>query len=95
MAMQESPAQSPEAGEEAEEGAAGAARAEADSEPAPAIQQIEAISSGTERSYLHHFYISVFHYFLIYKKKNRNKKLWFETQIVVLALIGFNFLGAS
>ncbi|XP_035445245.2 nucleoprotein TPR isoform X2 [Spodoptera frugiperda] len=47
---QESPAQSPEAGEEAEEGAAGAARAEADSEPAPAIQQIEAISSGTEQS---------------------------------------------
>lgn len=74
VAMQESPAQSPEAGEEAEEGAAGAARAEADSEPAPAIQQIEAISSGTERSYLHHFYISVFHYFLTYiKTKNETR----------------------
>ena len=45
---QESPAQSPSAGDDAEEGAA-AARAEADSEPAAPIQQIEAISSGTER----------------------------------------------
>ncbi|XP_028165635.1 nucleoprotein TPR isoform X1 [Ostrinia furnacalis] len=50
---QESPAQSPEAGEEGEEsepgeGGSGAA-GEADSEPAP-IQQIEAISSGTEPS---------------------------------------------
>nr|XP_049706582.1 nucleoprotein TPR isoform X2 [Helicoverpa armigera] len=44
----ESPAQSPEAGGEGEEGEA--ARAEPDSEPAPAIQQIEAISSGTEQS---------------------------------------------
>ncbi|KAJ8713492.1 hypothetical protein PYW07_013862 [Mythimna separata] len=44
---QESPAQSPEAGEEAEEARAGA---EADSEPAAPHQQIEAISSGTEQS---------------------------------------------
>uniref|UniRef100_A0A2A4JSC9 Nucleoprotein TPR n=1 Tax=Heliothis virescens TaxID=7102 RepID=A0A2A4JSC9_HELVI len=44
----ESPAQSPEAGEDGDEGEA--ARAEPDSEPAPAIQQIEAISSGTEQS---------------------------------------------
>lgn len=49
--MQESPAQSPEAGEEGDlEESAEAAGGEADSEPA-AHQQIEAISSGTERQY--------------------------------------------
>lgn len=47
--MQESPVQSPEAGEEGELGESGEGGGEADSEPAPAIQQIEAISSGTER----------------------------------------------
>ncbi|XP_075979223.1 nuclear basket protein megator isoform X2 [Anticarsia gemmatalis] len=56
VARQESPAQSPEAGEDAEEveeselRPSASAAAEADSEPAPAIQQIEAISSGTEPS---------------------------------------------
>lgn len=64
-ARQESPVQSPEAGEEGEEGEESEARgsgsgsasaadaeaeAEADSEPAPPHQQIEAISSGTEPS---------------------------------------------
>ncbi|KAI8426277.1 hypothetical protein MSG28_005163 [Choristoneura fumiferana] len=47
---EESPAQSPEAGEEGELGESGEGGGEADSEPAPAIQQIEAISSGTERA---------------------------------------------
>ncbi|XP_052741772.1 nucleoprotein TPR isoform X2 [Bicyclus anynana] len=49
---QESPAQSPVAGGvEGEEGEGGARAAhEPDSDPAPAIQQIEAISSGTEPS---------------------------------------------
>lgn len=45
--IQESPAQSPEAGSEAEEGGPRAAPA---AEPAPPHQQIEAISSGTERT---------------------------------------------
>ncbi|XP_039755492.1 nucleoprotein TPR isoform X2 [Pararge aegeria] len=54
-ARQESPAQSPVAGGvEGEDSARGDSRASAvrepDSEPAPAIQQIEAISSGTEPS---------------------------------------------
>ncbi|KAL0871932.1 hypothetical protein ABMA27_004380 [Loxostege sticticalis] len=49
-ARQESPAQSPEAGEEGEESEPGdSGEGAADSEPAP-IQQIEAISSGTEPS---------------------------------------------
>ncbi|RVE41975.1 hypothetical protein evm_013384 [Chilo suppressalis] len=51
---QESPVQSPEAGEEGEESEPGdsgeGAAHEPDSEPAPAHQQIEAISSGTEPS---------------------------------------------
>lgn len=45
---QESPAQSPSE----ERAASGAGAAEPDSDPAPAIQQIEAISSGTEREHL-------------------------------------------
>ncbi|XP_026730611.1 nucleoprotein TPR isoform X2 [Trichoplusia ni] len=45
-ARQESPAQSPSE----ERAASGAGAAEPDSDPAPAIQQIEAISSGTEPS---------------------------------------------
>lgn len=56
--MKDSPAQSPEAGEEGEESELGDSGSgpggEADSEPTPAPgAQIETISSGTERKYSH------------------------------------------